>query len=716
MNSSVPKEIDGFTYLKLISNIADTERISSLPVGVCFCTPDSNSNCSYKPPIIHVKKGESFNVSLVAVDQVNHTIANVTIHSSLNHTESSLGEDQSTQVTEDGCTDLTFSIHSPYASEELVLYAEGPCRNAERSQSRVHVNFQPCTCPIGFQPDYEINDCVCVCDFRLSPYFTEPDNNCNIQTKSLVRRGTFWTTFISDNNRHHNSSGFLIYPYCPLDYCLPPTSNVHINLNLVNGADAQCANNRSGLLCALCQPGLSLSYGSSQCISCSKKWYKGYVPVVLMTMVAGILLVALLMTLNLTVAIGTLNGLIFHANIIGANSSTLFSGLSPSTRFYSVLISWLNLEVGFDVCFFEGMGTYWKTWLQLAFPTYIIFLVAITIIVSEHSMKFSRLIARRNPVATLATLILLSYTKFLQTTITTLSLATLNYPDRSRTRVWLSDATVVYLSRKHTPLLVVAVFILIIGIAYTCVIFFWQWLLHYQDRTIFKWIMNSQRLSLFIEPYHAPYVSKHRYWTGLLLFTRIALYIVFALNVSEDPGVNLLAINISVVILLLIKGQFGRVYKSTFVDMTEMACYTNLCVFSAIRLKFGEEKIVTITALISGDFTLLLLVIVITYQVYFTLCSSCLKRCTTLTERQLHESENANNTAVGTSLAKENYHREPTFSVVDLGPPGCDGQNLTKVLISEKDQASRLINEMDDKASLVSIDSTSPLLDDYDKP
>ena len=176
VNGHVRKEIDGFTYLKLISNIADTEQISSLPVRVCFCTPDGNSNCSYKPPIIHVKKGESFNVSLVAVDQVNHTIANVTIHSSLNHTESSLGEDQSTQVTEDDCTNLNFSIHSPYTSEELILYAEGPCRNAERSQSRVLVTFQPCTCPIGFQPNYETNDCVCVCDSRLSPYFT--DHSC----------------------------------------------------------------------------------------------------------------------------------------------------------------------------------------------------------------------------------------------------------------------------------------------------------------------------------------------------------------------------------------------------------------------------------------------------------------------------------------------------------------------------------------------------------
>ena len=146
------------------------------------------------------------------------------------------------------------------------------------------------------------------------------------------------------------------------------------------------------------------------------------------------------------------------------------------------------------------IGKLGSSWL---FP-HVILLVAITIIFSEYSMRFSHLIARRNPVhvATLATLILLSYTKFLQTTITTLSLVTLYYPDGSYKRLWLPDATVEYLSGKHIALLIVSIIILIIGTAYTCVIFFWQWLLLYQNRTIFKWI-NSQQLCHFVEPYHA---------------------------------------------------------------------------------------------------------------------------------------------------------------------------------------------------------------------
>ena len=201
--------------------------------------------------------------------------------------------------------------------------------------------------------------------------------------------------------------------------------------------------------------------------------------------------------------------------------------------------------------------------------------------------------------ATLATLILSSYTKFLQITITTLLFVTLHYPDGSYRRVWLPDATVEYLSSKLIALFLIAIIILIVGTAYTFVVFFWQWLLRYQNRIIFRWV-NSQRLYHFIGPYHAPFVPKHCYWTGLPLFARIALYLVFALNVSGNPRVNLVAITICVVSLLLIKGQFGRVYKSAFVDVIETIGYANLCLFSTIRLTFESGYIPEISTHLSS--------------------------------------------------------------------------------------------------------------------
>ena len=84
---------------------------------------------------------------------------------------------------------------------------------------------------------------------------------------------------------------------------------------------------------------------------------------------------------------------------------------------------------------------------------YIIVIVVIVIIISHYSSKFAQLITSKNPVATLATLILLSYAKLLKTTIITLSFGVLNYPDGSQQLVWFPDASVKYLTGKHIPLL-----------------------------------------------------------------------------------------------------------------------------------------------------------------------------------------------------------------------------------------------------------------------
>ena len=170
---------------------------------------------------------------------------------------------------------------------------------------------------------------------------------------------------------------------------------------------------------------------SSRCIKCHKHWQVALVGIILLAIIAGIALVSLLLFLNLTVAIGTMNGVIFYANIINGNASIFFSNF-PTYSSPSVFIAWLNLDIGFDICLFEGIDTYVKTWLQLVFPFYLIFIVVIVFAICRHSQRFSNLIGKKNPVANLATLILLSYAKILSSVTTILSRTTLQYPDGQR--------------------------------------------------------------------------------------------------------------------------------------------------------------------------------------------------------------------------------------------------------------------------------------------
>ena len=206
---------NGLEYLMLFTNINSLKSISSDPVQVCFC-PDNTPNCSYQLPPIKVRKGETFTVPLVSVDQAGHTVS-ATIHSYPKSNESGIGEGQLIQGTADNCTNLTFNVFSPHNYEELIVYAEGPCKDAPPSQKKIHIKFETCDCSVGFQPiASDQTKCACECDTKLAGYVTE----CDYKTKTIVRGGNFWISFI---NATANFSDYLIYPHCPLDYCVKIT-------------------------------------------------------------------------------------------------------------------------------------------------------------------------------------------------------------------------------------------------------------------------------------------------------------------------------------------------------------------------------------------------------------------------------------------------------------------------------------------------------------
>ena len=527
-------QYNGVTYIENITNIT-LDSIASLPVQICFCNNEGQPDCNYQPPIIKVEKGKTFTVSLVAVDQVNHTV-NGDIISFLTSTNGNFGGGQQTQKVSRNCTDLIFNVFSPQDAERIMLYVDGPCGSSSSSIQNVNIQFLNCTCPVGFEPSDSVSSCECECHSVLSPYITK----CDYATSSLVRVGTnLWITYINDTL----VPGYVLHPYCPIDYCYLSTENVSINLNLPNGADMQCDHNRRGKLCGACQKHYSLSLGSSHCLPCHSHWPVVFVTIFLAAIVAGILLVVLLLALNMTVAIGLINSFIFYANIVSAGSSVFFPSSEPS--FATVFVAWLNLDIGIDVCFFDGLDTYGKTWLQLAFPTYIISLVVLVIIVSEYSPRFARLIGKKDPIATLATLILLSYAKLLSITIAVLSFVVLHYPDGSRETLWFIDGNIKYFQGKHIALVLMVISIIIVGIPFTIVLFIWQWLVQIPEWKVFKWTRNT-KLNAFISAYHAPYNSKHRYWAGLLLLVRVIVYITVAVTVSIDPQIPLIMI-ISVV-------------------------------------------------------------------------------------------------------------------------------------------------------------------------
>ena len=275
--------------------------------------------------------------------------------------------------------------------------------------------------------------------------------------------------------------------------------------------------------------------------------------------------------------------------------------------------------------------------------------------------RFAKLIGKKDPVATLATLILLSYAKFLNIIIVSFSYTILYYPSYSGPiTVWLPDATVKFLQGKHIVLFVIALFILLVGVVYTFVLFSWQWLLRFSETISLK-IIKFQKLALFIETYHIPYTPSQYYWTGLLLIIRVILYITSAANVSGDPRINLLSIGVVTVCLLLLKG-FTRVYKKLLIEILEVINYANLvllCIMTFMVLN-DERGRVAITT-VSVSITFLLLVTVLVYHVYTEVL---VKVKTSIVSKLLFKKSNSDSLELEESTMTERMSTPPVSSVL----------------------------------------------------
>ena len=120
---------------------------------------------------------------------------------------------------------------------------------------------------------------------------------------------------------------------------------------------------------------------------------------------------------------------------------------------------------------------------------------------------------------------------------------------------------------------------------------------------------------MFVEPNHAPYAFKHRYWAGLLLLVRVIVYIISTADVSSDRTITLLAISIIVFLLTVLVCIF-RPYKSKPVLALEVICYANIVCFCIATLyvsKVGKSQ--DIIAYISGTTSFALFLIILSYHI-----------------------------------------------------------------------------------------------------
>ena len=673
------EELYGFDYIKattqieqivpyarshpdyLINNITKSDVIELISSdGILNFCSDNVISPNYSHPDVSINKGELFTVSVVVVDQVGNPV-NATVSSSLS-SESGNGHFKGGQVEQKvgkQCTELEYNVYPQDSSAQLHihLYAEGPCgNNIEVSKLTLNLTFLPCACPVGLQPSSSQIECICECDQRLTQHQI---TSCFAKNGTVQLETNIWIGLSNSTN----GTGFVIHD-CPFDYCVEKP--VNISLSSPDSADEQCAYNRTGSLCGKCKD-LSLVFGSSRCQKCSSYCIFLLIPFVL----AGIALVAFILLFNMTVATGTIHGLIFYANILTANHSVFVPFATPN--FLTVFISWLNLDLGIETCFYNGMDSYGKFLLQLAFPTYVFVLIGTIIVLCEVSRKFANLLGNRNPVATPCTLILLSYSKLIRTIITALQFTYLDYPNGSSEIVWLYDANVPYFTVSHIPRFIAAFIIIILGAIYTILLLFGQWFPRCSDRKFMKWTKNT-KYNAFIDAYHAPFTPRHRYWMGLLLFALTTHNIVAAMS-ADSPAPILSAGSISVGLILL-RVINSRIYKNSLQDSLETLFLTNVIILAVATyhvIVTNEDQLALANTSMAISFILFLIVLGYHFYKYILKGTRVWARVTQLRQRLVQHHERHREFD---PVPLEDEDNDQDKQMIELQPPYTD-DNVT---------------------------------------
>ena len=628
-----------YNYLfDIITIIPDSlSAVSSDPLRVCICPDQFTPDClailpDQNIPHLHytVYPGQNFTIP-AAVVGFNFALTSGSVYAQFLFSDASLGSEfQYVQgVNQTRCSQLQYSVLSGKKQETLVLTTngrqvgdiDGSIKDDIRIQNNNSVslyNFNHFPNPIKYYVSHKFMTNLTDGVFRLAGYVLEPLQNtpvyvsvqlldcppgftitdqqrcdcneiilanlltCNITDQTVSRRGIIWVNATFSGN---TSNGVIVHKHCPFEYCKPE----QLDVNLTH-PETQCAFDHYGTLCGACKPNFSLALGGSQCLpNCSNK----YLLLLFVFVLAGFALVFFIKILNLTVSQGTINGLIFYANIVAANRSILFPAhYGKLLSFLSVFISWLNLDFGIETCFIKGLDGYWKTWLHFVFPFYVWLIAAAIILVSHYSTLATKIFGDKS-VSVLATLLLLSYAKLLRSVITIFSFTTLEYPDNTRAKVWSFDGNLQYLSSKHIPLFLFALaIVLLLWLPYTAVLLSAQWLRTQTHRKGLRW------LKPFLDAYYGPFKDKHHYWVGVLLVIRGVLFIFFASFFAVENNVNLLLISISSLAILLYTSFTRRLYRKMYATILENLCFVNLGVLGigTLYIQFvggNQEALVT---------------------------------------------------------------------------------------------------------------------------
>uniref|UniRef100_A0A1X7V7B4 Transmembrane protein n=1 Tax=Amphimedon queenslandica TaxID=400682 RepID=A0A1X7V7B4_AMPQE len=506
-------------YEKVFKNIG-LRDLASYPNVIKLCDPKMQ---------YEVYPGASLHIPVSVLDNDNRpTYALVTAIAAQNQVKK-LGwwfsNNQQISIGRNNCTQINLTFHSndpsTFNKEAMLLFSISEASKVNGSTVIVK------DCPPGFNLDTLSGACVCSwLLLEVVRIYHGQRPLCQIEN-STFSRSNILNLWIGTNA---TGKEFRI-SYCNPSYCnlgsqfdamFINKSGPYLTSSTTSVTISLCHSSRKGDLCGECNTNYSVVFGSTKCKLCSNKWWP-FTSV--LYILAGPLLVFLLYTFKLTLTTGTLNGVIFYAQVTNVGV-TKFLKIPCSecgneiyfVRLASTFISWLNLNLGFPLCFYNGMTELWKTGLSLLFPVYLLFIVGFLIILSHLSTKVSNLLSKSS-VQVLVTVVHLSFTQLLQAILDVFSSAQIYIENKGQRKVWFKNGAIEYGNIEHKILMIItSVVVGVILIPYVVVVLFGKHLLRFDS--------IREYIRPFYEAIHAPYKMNKWYWFGIHQTYVLIVYIV----------------------------------------------------------------------------------------------------------------------------------------------------------------------------------------------
>ncbi|XP_064406138.1 uncharacterized protein LOC135351136 [Halichondria panicea] len=607
-----------FELYKQIFNFSDPNeqsKVTSDPYGVCICDVNDTLQCSNRT--IFIKPyyvGQDFSIYVSAVGQTNDKVpSRLKVESDKGHAmmaPANASINQSTAL----CQEMKLKI---IAGEELIdqtislkigIFKANLVSESSNYYKipKLIVNVTLQSCPFLFQLDNK-NSCNCQTPLDLVPRVV-----CDIDTKTVTIKGNddmnhpdrkIWIS-CDIINKTGRCEKIEASKYCQVDHCsngstLKPGKQ---DLSMV------CNKGRQGRLCGSCQSNYTLSLGVMSCVDTESEcnqWIT--VALIFVFILAGILLICFLTIFNFTVAEGTVHGLLFYANCMHANSQSFFTS-SDKTYGLGVFISWLNLDFGFNLCFYNGMTAYQKIWLEFGFLIYLLLLGVMIVCLSRRFVWFTRL-AGRNVVPVLATIILFAYPKLVRNSIKVWECHD-NYlsSDNHTPLVWFMDETLYCFVGIHLVLFLFSLILFTIASWYMLCLLLIQCLQKRSNWFVLRWV---NKLRPFFDANTGTYHDHNRFWPGLLLFARLGLYLAFWHADSYRNKANIILAICTFLFFLACVFPRG-VYKKWPLNILEFSFIFNLgLAFGAVAAlpEYPElRKAIGYTSISIAAFTFLLII------------------------------------------------------------------------------------------------------------